>query len=227
MGIAAVYWPNFGTTGFLLLGYPNIYAADDAATAVTMDGTRIVGYAFDGLRKRAVRWQPVTGVPAPIGGIYQSGLDEDRASDVSATGSVEVGYYRLSNTNRNRILRVVDGVRVEHIYANPNDTRSFTAFGVSPDGNFTVGVISDTPINFEKVPDLNVNPKAFLTKGPGAPIDLKGRLNSLGANIPSGVTLLDAQDVTVADGTIYVVGNCVDIAQPNVVRGYRAALPVF
>lgn len=163
----------------------------------------------------------------PIGGLYQSALDEDRASDVSATGSVEVGYYRLSNTNRNRILRVVSGIRVEHIYANPNDPRSYTAFGESPDGIFTVGVISDTPIDFEGIPDLDVNPRAFLTKGAGAPIDLKSQLNSQGANIPTGVTLLDARDVTVSEGTIYVVGNCVYDAQPNINYGYRATLPTF
>ncbi len=153
-----VLWSDGSVTALGLLLTAPEHHAESAATAVSADGTTVVGYssctdfsdAFpcmptsavsSGLHLEAFRW--VNGVMAGLGAV--PGASHSQAFGVSANGAVVVGT--VGDTNADQAFRWTDGVMTGLGYL-PGGGAS-AAYGVSADGAIVVGQSKNSAANVE------------------------------------------------------------------------------
>jgi probable HAF family extracellular repeat protein len=116
-----------------LVGHQNA-----VATAISADGTLVVGFSIDGSgNNQAVSWTGPAATPLDINGDFLF----SEATAVSANGSTIVGFG-FTNTNfREEFLYIRDGF--VFVYGNLFGTDASKATGVSDDGNVVVGTVAD------------------------------------------------------------------------------------
>jgi len=112
------------------------------ADAVSYDGSVVVGtYDFDDGQLQAYRWTRETGfvyLDDPLDPTYYG----SRALDVSADGSVIVGYEVDHTGNNTRALRWTESGQSFSLLGDPDGNQSW-ATGVSADGSVIVGGVRD------------------------------------------------------------------------------------
>jgi probable HAF family extracellular repeat protein len=173
------------------------------ARAVSPDGSVIVGWAGDGVRGQAIRWENGVGsvLALPPGGVYAD------AHAVSADGTVVVGMVEDAAGTR-RPCRWVDGVP-ELL----GGTLPGVAYAVSADGRVIVG--GGAPW------DGGGRNDAFLWTPERGMVDLRAVLvNEYGLTHAAAWQLFKATGVS-ADGTV-VVGEATNAVGAQ--EGWRAAL---